>query len=89
MLFVSVFVSGLPICALVLSPVVFRLSLATHKYVDVKVLVRGMLTVPPLQVVALVTLVIVGVGIIVTVTVCGVPVQPSGVDVGVTVYITV
>ena len=85
MLFVIVFVNGLPVCAVVLSPVVFRLSLASHKYVEVKELVKGILTVPTLQIVALLTLVIVGVGITLTVTVCGVPVQPSGVDVGVTV----
>lgn len=85
MLFVIVFVNGLPVCAVVLSPVVFTLSLASHEYVEVKELVKGILTVPPLQIVALLKLVIVGVGIILTVTVCGVPVQPSGVDVGVTV----
>lgn len=56
---------------------------------DGQLLVNGIDTVPPLQIVAVFGLVIVGGGFTVTVTVCGVPTQPSGVDVGVTVYITV
>jgi hypothetical protein len=44
-----------------------------------------MLTVPPLQIVALFTLVIAGVGFTVTETVCEVPAQLPPVEVGVTV----
>ena len=56
---------------------------------DGQLLVNGMDTVPPLQIVAVLGLVIVGGGFTVTVTVCEVPIQPSGVEVGVTVYVTV
>ena len=55
-----------PDWALVLSPVVFGLFAATHKNVDVRLLVNGMLTVPPLQIVALFGLVIAGSGFTVT-----------------------
>ena len=51
--------------------------------VEVTLLVNGMLTVPPLQIVAALALVIVGVGLTVTVTVCPDPVHPP--NVGVTV----
>ena len=44
-----------------------------------------MLTVPTLQIVAVLALVIAGVGFTVTVTVCAVPAQLPPVDVGVTV----
>ena len=59
-----------------LSPVVFTLSVAIHVKVDVLLLVNGMLTVPPLQIVAVVGLVIVGAGFTVTFKVCGVPKHP-------------
>lgn len=52
-------------------------------------LVKGILTVPPLHIVALLGLVMVGEGFTVTVTCCGFPKQPCGLDVGVTVYVTV
>jgi hypothetical protein len=48
-------------------------------------LVSGMFTVPPLQIVAVEALVIVGAGVTVTVTVCGVPGQLPALEVGVTV----
>ena len=89
MLFVIVLLSGFAVCTVVLSPVVFRLSVATHEYVEFTLLVKGILTVPPLQIVALLGFVIIGVGSTVTVIVCGVPKHPCGLDVGVTVYVTV
>jgi hypothetical protein len=52
--------------------------------VEAILLVNGMLTVPPLQIVAEEALVIVGAGLMVTVTVKLLPVQPAP-DVGVTV----
>lgn len=48
-------------------------------------LVNTMFKVPPLHIVELFGLVIVGNGFTVTVTICGVPTHPSGVDVGVIV----
>ena len=48
-----------------------------------------MLTVEPLQMVAVFALLTVTGGITVTVTTCGVPTQDPLVDVGVTVYVTV
>lgn len=48
-------------------------------------LVRGILTVCPEQIVAVLALVIAGVGFTVTVTVCAAPVQLPPLDVGVTV----
>jgi hypothetical protein len=56
-------------CAVVLSPVVFPLFAAIHEYVELMLLVNGMFNVPPLQIVALFELVIVGTGFTVTVTV--------------------
>jgi hypothetical protein len=53
----------------VLSPVVLVLSPAIHVNVDATLEVSGMLTVPPLQIVAELALVIAGVGFTVTVTV--------------------
>ena len=81
--------NGLPVCAVVLSPVVPGLSAASHENVDVTLLVKGILTVLPLQIVAVVVLVMVGVGTTETITVCGFPIHPCGDDVGVTVYVTV
>ena len=85
MLLVIVLVNGLPDCAVILSPVVLRLFAAIHEKVEVLLPVNTMLTVPPLQMVTLVGLVIVGLGFTVTLTVCGVPAQPLGFDVGVIV----
>jgi hypothetical protein len=64
---------------------VLVLSAATHEYDDATLLVREMLTVPPLQLVADDALVIAGIGLTVTVTVCGVPGQLLALEVGVTV----
>lgn len=88
-IFIIVFVKGLLVCDVVLSPVVFALFTAIQEKVDALLLVKGMLTVPPLQIVALPGLVMVGPGFMDTVTVCAVPTQPCGFDVGVTVYVTV
>ena len=72
-------------CVVKLSPVVFTLSAASHVNVEAMLLVNGTLTVAPLQIVAVLALVIAGVGFTVTVTVCGVPAQLPPVEVGVTV----
>ena len=76
------------LCDTILSPVVFGLSFAIHVNEDATLLVRGIFTMPPLQIVAVAALVIVGVGLTVTVTVCVTPTQPPVVAVGVTVYVT-
>ena len=76
---------GLPVCAVVLSPFVFGLLSAIQLKVEALLLVNTILKIPPLQIVAVFGLVILGKGFTVTVNVCGVPTQPSGVDVGVTV----
>ena len=57
------------LCSVVLSPVVLALSVAIHVYVEATLLVNGMLTVPPLHIVAELALVIAGVGFTVTLTV--------------------
>ena len=75
-LFVIVLLKGLPVCKVVLSPVVFKLSEAIQVYEDAKLLVSGILTVPPLQIEAEAGLVIVGGGTTKTVKVCGVPAHP-------------
>ena len=72
-------------CDEVLSPVVFVLSAAIHVNVEATLLVNGILTVAPLQMVAELALVIAGVGLTVTVTVCPAPAQLPPLDVGVTV----
>ena len=77
------------VCGVRLSPVVFGLSTATQLYVDGTLLVKAIFTGAPLQIVAVPALVISGVGLTVTVTVCGVPGQLPVADVGVTVYVTV
>lgn len=77
------------VCAEVLSPLVFALFAAIHENVDAMFAVNGILTVPPLQMLAEAALVITGVGLTVMVTVCGVPGQLPVVVVGVTVYVTV
>ena len=73
------------LCSVVLSPVVLALSVAIHVYVDATLLVNGMLTVPPLHIVAELALVIAGIGFTVTLTVCPAPMQLPALEVGVTV----
>jgi hypothetical protein len=75
--------------AVVLSPLVFALSAAIQENVEATFEVSGMLTLAPLQIVAVFALVIAGVGFTVTVTVCDEPGQVPPVEVGVTVYVTV
>ena len=84
-LFVIVLLKVLVLCSVVLSPVVLALSVAIHVYVDATLLVNGMLTVPPLHIVAELALVIAGVGFTVTLTVCPAPMQLPAIEVGVTV----
>ena len=55
-----------PDCVVMLSPVVFTLFDAIQVKVDAKELVSGILTVPPLQIVAVVALVTAGRGFTVT-----------------------
>ena len=68
MLFVKVLFNILVDWVVVLSPVTLPLGDATHVYVDGTSAVKEMLTVPPLQMVAELVLVIVGNGLTVTVT---------------------
>lgn len=82
---VTVLVMVAPVCAVVLSPVVFTLSAATQLYDEAMLLVSASPTAVPLQIVFVAALVIEGVGFTVTETVCGVPAQLPAVDVGVTV----
>ena len=84
-LFVIVLLKVLVLCSVVLSPVVFALSVAIHVYVEATLLVNGMFTVPPLHIVAELALVIAGVGFTVTLTVCPAPMQLPPIEVGVTV----
>ena len=84
-LLTSASLNGLPVCVVVLSPVVLGLLTAIHVYVEALSLVNAMLNVAPLQMVAPGVLVIVGAGFTVTVMLCGAPRHPSGLDVGVTV----
>ena len=85
MLFVIVLLKVLVLCSVVLSPVVLALSVAIHVNVEDTLLVNGMLTVPPLHIVAELALVIAGVGFTVTLTVCPAPMQLPALEVGVTV----
>lgn len=85
LVFVIVLLSVLVFCDVVLSPVVFALSAAIHVNAEATFAVNGILTVPPLQIVAVLALVIAGVGFTVTNTVCGVPGQLPADEVGVTV----
>lgn len=73
------------LCSNVLSPVVLALSPAIQVKSEATFAVNGIFTVPPLQIVAELALVITGVGFTVTVTVCAVPVQLPADEVGVTV----
>lgn len=72
-------------CVVKLSPVVLALLAAIQVNVETTLAVNGMLTVPPLHMVAALELVMAGVGFTVTVTICGAPAQLPPVDVGVTV----
>ena len=69
---------------MVLSPVVFALSAAIQEKPEDMVALKGMFTVPPLQIVALDELVIVGAGFTVTATDCVTPVHPPAEEVGLT-----
>ena len=73
------------LCSVVLSPVVFALSVAIHVYVEAMLLVNAILTVSPLQIVALLVLVMAGTGFTVNVIVCSAPIQLPPLEVGVTV----
>jgi len=84
-LFVIVLLKVLVLCSIVLSPVVFALSVAIHVYVEATLLVNVILTVSPLHIVAELALVIAGVGFTVTLTVCSAPMQLPPLEVGVTV----
>ena len=66
----------LVVCVVILSPDVFGLFVAIHVYVEATLLVNGIITVPPLQIVAVFALVIAGIGLTVTVAVIAVPLQP-------------
>jgi hypothetical protein len=81
----SVLFNVLVVWVVMLSPVVLGLSVAIQVYEDATLLVSGMFTVPPLQIVAVPTLVMAGVGLTVTETVCAAPVQLPVEEVGVTV----
>ena len=72
-------------CAVVLSPVVFTLSVASQEKEEATLEVRAILTASPEQMLAVEALVITGVGFTVTVTVCAVPGQDPEVEVGVMV----
>src|SRR5665213_1131398 len=76
-----VLLNGLPDCTVVLSPTVFTLSVAIHVKVDAISLVNGTLTVPPLHIVALLPLVIVGGGLTFTVSANVVEGQPLAIAV--------
>jgi hypothetical protein len=72
------------LCVDVLSPVVLGLSVAVHVYNEDISLAKPMLTVAPLHIVAVLALVIVGLGLTVFVMVVGEPAHPF--NVGVTIY---
>jgi hypothetical protein len=74
-LLVIVLFKVLVLCAVVLSPVVFGLSVAIQVKVEPTLAVNGIFTVPPLQIVAEPALVIAGTGFTVTVAVCEAPVH--------------
>jgi hypothetical protein len=65
---IKVLLITLVVCVVVLSPVVFGLSVAIQVYPETTLLVSVKFTAPPLQMVALFTLVIAGVGLTVTET---------------------
>ena len=84
-LLVIVLLKVLVLCSVVLSPVVFALSVAIHVNVEATLLVNGMFTVSPLQIVALLVLVMAETGFTVKVIVCSAPMQLPPLEVGVTV----
>lgn len=76
------------VCVVILSPVVLALLAAIQVYVEATLLVNAILNDEALHTTAASVLVITGVGLTVTLTVCGDPTQLPPVDVGVTVYTT-
>jgi hypothetical protein len=80
-----VLLSVLLVWSVVLSPDVFALFAAIHVKVEGILAVSGIDTELPLQIAAVLALVIAGVGLTVIVTVCCEPAQVPPVDVGVTV----
>ncbi|CAM4452850.1 hypothetical protein FLTE109939_14575 [Flavobacterium terrigena] len=56
----NVLLNVLDVCNVVLSPVTFALLVAIHVYVAGELAVKGIETVPPLQIVAVLALVITG-----------------------------
>lgn len=78
---ISVLLSVLVVCVVTLSPVVFGLLVAIQVKVEPTLLVSGILTTCPLQMVALLTLVITGKGFTVTVAVTGLPTHVPAVGV--------
>ena len=70
-----VLLSVLLLCDVVLSPLVFALFAAIHENDEATSAVNGILTVPPLQMLAVLALVISGTGFTVTVAVTGEPGQ--------------
>ena len=77
-----------PPWAVVLSPPTLALLAAIHEYVEAILELNDKFNATPLHTVAVLALVIVGIGFTVTVTVCAVPGQLPVVAVGVTVYTT-
>ena len=63
----------LVLCVVVLSPVVLALLVAFQVYVEAILDVKGRFTEFPLQIVAVLALVIVGVGTTTTLNTCGIP----------------
>ena len=82
---VSVFESVDEDCAVVLSPLTLVLSVASHENDEATLELSAILTAFPLHTVAEEALVIAGVGLTVTVTVCAVPGHEPEEEVGVTV----
>ena len=85
MLLIIVLLKVPVLCSVVLSPVVFALSVAIHVNVEATLLVNAILTVSPLHIVAELALVIAGVGFTVTLTICSAPIQLPMLEVDVTV----
>ena len=81
MLLVIVLFIVLVVCVVILSPEVFGLFVAIQVKVEPTFAVKGIFTVPPLQIVAVPALVITGTGFTVTVAVIGEPEQELAVGV--------
>ena len=75
-----VLLNVLVLCKVVLSPVVFALLAAIHVKEEGRFAVNGILTVNPLQMVAVLALVIEGNGFTVTVITSGKPEHPAATD---------